>query len=162
MLIPLDRSLHDVAAFSSGVVACDQDLIRQSHDPRNRCLVMTEGRRILAFGRYGYAEAGPENALRPCVLIQFIARSETARPGTGLDFTLRLLLRIAKDPKAVSGKGLLIDSMNCGDLTACERRWRFFTKTVGFTPLKDDGRPFGYAFMPMATLHDIAATVGRG
>ncbi len=120
---------------------------------------MTEGRRILAFGRYSFANAGSMNAIRPCVQIQFIARSETAAPGTGLDFTLRLLLRIAKDPKAASAKGLLIDSMNCGDMSACERRWRFFTQKVGFTPLKNDGQPYGYAFMQMTTVHAIAAAI---
>ena len=156
--MPLDATSHDVAGFSSGVTTCDEDLRAQARKPRNRCLVMAEGRRILAYGRYVHAQAGPDNDIRPCVRIDFVARDVTADPGTGTAFMLRLLSRIARDPKASAAKGILIDSMDHGDPDIRARRWRFFTQKLGFTPLRDDGRQHGYAFMPMATVREIAAT----
>lgn len=143
--------------FSSGVAACDDDLKTQARNPRNRCLVMAEERRILAFGRYVHAEAGPDMDIRPCVRIDFVARDVTADPGTGTAFMLRLLIRIGRDPKASVAKGILIDSMDCGDPSIRARRWRFFTQKLGFTPLHNDGRPHGYAFMPMTTVREITA-----
>lgn len=121
---------------------------------------MTEGRVIIAYGRYSYAEAGPDKALRPCVTIDFLAKNKTAKPGTGTDFMIRLLIRIAKDPKVASYRGVLIDSMNCGDREMCVRRWHFFTDLIGFTPFGDPQIPYGYAFMPMTTVRMIAGKAG--
>jgi hypothetical protein len=156
-LTPLDRTLHDVEAFTCGVPACDEDLRQQARKPRNRCLVMAHERRILAFGRYSHAEMGTDRALMPCVRIDFIARDRAADPGLGTEFLLRLLIRIAGDPKADLARGVMIDSMNCGDPAVCDRRWRFFTEKFGFTPLREDGLTFGYAFMPMSRVSEIAA-----
>lgn len=117
---------------------------------------MAEGRRIIAFCRYRFVDAGPDRATRPCVLIDFVARDRLADAGTGTDLMLRLFTRIVQDPRAARAKGVLIDSLDCGDADACGRRWRFFIEKIGFLPLRDDGQPFGYAFMPMSTVTAIA------
>jgi hypothetical protein len=118
---------------------------------------MADERRILAFGRYSHAESGADRSLIPFVRIDFIARDKTADPGIGTQFMLRLLIRVAGDPKANLARGVMIDSMNCGDPAACDRRWRFFTEKFGFTPVREDGLTFGYAFMPMSRVREIAA-----
>ena len=152
--------MHDVDAFHSGVEACDAYLKDQARKPRNRCLVMAENARILAYGRYACAEAGPEASLRPCIYIDFVARDTGAAPGTGTDLMINLLVRIARDPKAAMAKGVLIDVIDCGNPEACTRRWRFFIELMGFRPLHDDGRPCGYAFMSMEQVREIAARAG--
>lgn len=157
MLVPLDSTAHDVDAFTSGVAACDEDLRRQARKQRSRCLVMAEDRRILGFGCYRVIDAGPDRATRPCILIDFVARDRLADAGTGTGLMLRLFIHLVQDPKTELAKGVLIDSHNCGDADACARRWRFFTNKIGFVPLRDDGQPFGYAFMPMSTVKAIAA-----
>jgi hypothetical protein len=118
--------------------------------------------RVLAYGRYSYVESSADKSLIPCVRIDFIARDRTADPGTGTDFMLRLFIRIAKDPRASIARGVLIDSINCGDPNACAQRWRFFTEKFGFIPLRDDGLTSGYAFMPMSRVREIAAAATAG
>lgn len=156
MLAPLDPTEHAVEAFSSGNAVCDDDLRKQSKKHRNRTLVMADGQRIIAFSRYSYVQAGPDKALLPYVRIDFVARDIEHGKGSGMEIMLRTLIRIAQDPRANACKGVLIDSLNCGDADLCATRWRFFTDKVGFVPLKDDGNPYGYAFMPMSTVQIIA------
>lgn len=118
---------------------------------------MADGQRILAFGRYTYAEGVSNSSLRPCVRIDFVARDLKANPGIGMDLMIRLLVRIAVDPRAAAYKGVLIDAMNCGNPEACVRRWRFFTELIGFRPLQNNSQPWGYAFLRMDLVREIAA-----
>lgn len=157
ILYPLDTLQHNVDGFSSGTEACDTDLREQSKKHRNRVLVIADGIHIVSYCRYTYVETKADREILPCVRIDYLARDVAyAGQGVGLETTLRLFIRITKDPKARSTKGIMIDALNCGDPQACEKRWRFFTEKVGFTPLKDDGNNFGYAFMPMSNVMQLA------
>ena len=120
---------------------------------------MVEGKRILAYGRYSYVDAGRDTSLRPCVRLDYLARDLTAEPGTGTEMFLRLLVRISKDPRAHAAKGILVDSLNCGDTSRTRRRWDFFTRKLGFVPLVEDEASFGYAFLPMPSVDEIVSAI---
>ena len=156
MLVPLDRAEHDVGAFSSGNSVCDDDLRKQSRNHRNRTLVMVDGRRIIAFSRYSYVLAGSDRSLLPYLRIDFVARDIEYGKGAGMEIMLRTFMRIAQDPKATESKGILIDSLNCGDADLCAARWRFFTKKIGFEPYGEGRNPYGYAFIAIDTVRAIA------
>ena len=156
VLVPLDPAEHDVAAFTSGNVTCDLDLKAQAHKVRNRTLVMAEASRIIGFSRYSLVLAGADKDLMPFVRIDFVARDAVHGRGAGMEIMLRTFIRITKDPKTDNCRGVLIDSLNCDKDADRWKRWSFFTERVGFVPLKDNGLPYGYAFMSMETVRAIA------
>lgn len=156
LLVPLDRAEHDVNAFSSGNEVCDDDLRKQSRNHRNRTLVMADGQRIVAFSRYSYVQAGPDKTLLPYLRIDFVARDVDFGKGAGTEIMLRTFVRIAQDPKVTECKGILIDSLNCGDAIMCKARWRFFTEKIGFERLGPGTNPYGYAFLAIDVVRAIA------
>lgn len=156
LLVPLDRAEHDVDAFSSGNEVCDDDLRKQSRNHRNRTLVMADGRRIIAFSRYSYVLVGSDKSLLPYLRIEFVARDIEHGKGAGMEIMLRTFIRIAQDPKASDCKGILIDSLNCGDAGLCAARWRFFTGKFGFVALSEGSNPYGYAFIAIDVVRAIA------
>jgi hypothetical protein len=156
LLASLDSVEHDVDAFSCGVAVCDDDLRQQAKSTRNRTLVMADGRRILGFSRYSYVRADANKAMLPFVRLDFVARDVAQGTGAGMEVMLRTFIRIAQDPRAADCKGVLIDSLNCGDAALCAARWRFFTQKVGFAPLRDDGKAYGYAFMAISAMRAMA------
>lgn len=156
LLVPLNRAEHDVDAFSSGNEVCDEDLRKQSRNHRNRTLVIADGRTIVAFSRYSYVLAGPDKMLLPYLRIDFVARDIVHGKGAGMEIMLRTFVRIAQDPKATDCKGILIDSLNCGDAGLCASRWKFFTEKNGFVPYGEGRNPYGYAFMAIDVVRAIA------
>lgn len=154
----LDRTTHDVAAFDSGVEACNFDLVSQSNKIRNRCKVLSEGRSILAFGRYSIVVSGPKKDLTPLVRIDYLARDLTSPAGAGTDMLIQLFRTIANDERTQECKGVLIDSLNCGDAKQTARRWSYFTEKVGFRSIDGDPNAVsGYAFLPMEIVRAYAA-----
>ncbi|MBY6121777.1 hypothetical protein [Mameliella alba] len=154
----LDRTTHDVAAFDSGVEACNSDLVSQSNKIRNRCQVLSEGSTILAFGRYSIVVSGPKKDLTPLVRIDYLARDLTSPAGTGTDMLIHLFRTIADDERTHDCKGVLIDSLNCGDAKQTARRWSYFTEKVGFRSIDGDPNAVsGYAFLPMEIVRAYAA-----
>ena len=124
--------------------------------PRKLVHVIANGPRIIAFGRYSYVAYNLQKTKAPLVRIDFIGRDQFHGRGAGRELLLQLFIAISKDDKAKECKGILIDSLNCGDETASRNRWTFFLG-FGFQPLQMDGKPFGYAFMPMKLVNEIAA-----
>lgn len=162
ILEQLDTLTHDVTSFSSGIAVCDEDLLRQSRKPRKLVYVIAGGQRIFAFGRYSYVVYSHAKTKSPLVRIDFIARDQVYGRGAGRELLLQLFVAITNDAKAIDCKGVLIDSLNCGDETASRKRWALFLG-FGFQPLQMGGKPFGYAFMPMKLVNEIAAaTASRG
>ncbi|WP_094033405.1 hypothetical protein [Antarctobacter heliothermus] len=154
----LDRTTHDVAAFDSGVEACNSDLVSQSNKIRNRCQVLSEGSTILAFGRYSIVVSGPKKDLTPLVRIDYLARDLTSPAGTGTDMLIHLFRTIANDERTHDCKGVLIDCLNCGDAKQTARRWSYFTEKVGFRSIDGDPNAVsGYAFLPMVIVRAYAA-----
>jgi len=143
------------------VEICDDDLHSQARKPRNKCLVLADGSKILGYCRYVYATDGRDDQFKPNVRVEFIAADETAPAGTGSKVMFALLIRISKDARVNQSKGVFIDIMNAGTPLEKERRWKFFVERFGFKPLRDhddgDHPHHGYAFMPMKTVHAIAA-----
>jgi hypothetical protein len=147
--------LHDVASFRSGVQACDDDLFRQARKPVPTFYVWAERTRIIGFCRYKVLQTGSEVTRFPCFFMEFLARDLSA-PGAGVELMLRSFVVMAKDGRSRGMKGLMIDSLNCGNPAACAKRWHFFTTKFGFSSISPDGAQFGYAFMPMSTVLEIA------
>ena len=154
----LDTLTHDVKSFSSGVGVCDEDLLRQSRKPRKLVYVIADGPTIFAFGRYSLVAFYQDKIKSPLIRIDFLGRDQVHGRGAGRELLLQLFLVISQDIQANDCKGVLIDSLNCGDEPACLKRWAFFMG-LGFQPLQMDGRPFGYAFMPMKLVREIAAAI---
>jgi len=48
---------------------------------------------------------------------------------------------VEQGPRADGVKGILIDSIDCGNPEVCERRWRFFTEKLSFVLLEPDDNP---------------------
>ena len=136
LLVPLDRTFHDIDGFSSGVIQCDEDLRSQARKLRNKCLVMADGQTIQAFGRYNYKTANLGGPKRKVVWIDYLACDQHHGRGAGMEMLLRLLIRIHKDPRSHQDDiaAVMIDSLDCGVPEMCARRWAFFTEKAGLAP----------------------------
>jgi len=119
--------------------------------------VLSDGSTILAFGRYSIVSSGPQKDLTPLVRIDYLARDLTSPAGTGTNMLVHLFRAIANDERTHDCKGVLIDSLNCGEVEKTTRRWSYFTEKVGFRSI--EGNPdtvSGYAFLPMEMVRAYA------